>query len=390
MGQALSIDKAMEYAFKDNAVNLGSFEDYDVFNTGYNILKYNSKYVEQFKIAYRNIFNHLKSLDNNYKKTVKLLDFNFNFFNNVRIVYQVYKEELEESLDVNSTRSKLRTVKEKKQILDVVKKTILLIKKFIYKNRLLPIRGSNTAGTRGVNPLLRNPLFISDILKTKINSIWTYAKPNVHIINNYKNSIILNKDLKFKISFVNLYHDFTYDTKEIVIFQVYSENAQYTNTHVSTGILLPKMFNIEPTLVFINADFQNWVGFTEDVEDVIQFGRRLVSEQVFRLFNVSNIIYLPDDLEKTFNVHGRTFNVQQYPNLQRNDDKCFGMGQCQHWTFMAAYVFMKLFAEYGKKYDEGLRPSFKSFLTNVWIELINSSRTVSKYNDLQREIGLLG
>lgn len=74
-----------------------------------------------------------------------------------------------------------------------------------------------------------------------------------------------------------------------------------------------------------------------------------------------------------------------YEYLQREDEVCFGAGQCQHWAYITAYVFIKMFAEQG--YFTKVVPP--EFYTQVWrqLEAINN---IEAYNAVQREMALLG
>ena len=148
-------------------------------------------------------------------------------------------------------------------------------------------------------------------------------------------------------------HDptFTFSRTYISLFRVHIPG------HVFRGIFIPGMDARPDTLVIINT----W----------------RLSDTMYRALRSTPLLatctILPNDL----------VGVPQ--NLQREDTTCFGAGQCQHWSYITAYVFLKMFAEQGYF----TKVVSQELYTRVWQQL-EALGTMEAYNAMQREITLLG
>ena len=143
--------------------------------------------------------------------------------------------------------------------------------------------------------------------------------------------------------------------------------------HVFRGIFIPGIDGIDArpdTFVIINT----WK-LSTTMAFALRTALRFSSMSIATTYTI-----LPNDL---------TYDTYEY--LQREDKVCFGAGQCQHWAYITAYVFIKMFAEHG--YLSRLVPPPEvvppEFYTQVWrqLEAINN---IEAYNAVQREMALLG
>jgi len=298
-----------------------------------------------FTIARKILFKGLRGIDLDYLS-------NHQFFMTVEpfLTYAL------EALDI------VKQDIDSEEILKEIKKMKSLIRQFLYRSKRLPNRGLNTIANRGVNHWVLNAETITNILTTKIQSFWNKPFVIQNTLNNYaahyKDSTQFETDFSEAAAAV--------DKKTIILFQIleYAHIDDYKNAHVCIGIYIPKCFGLNPSVIIINSSLAE-----------------LYSKDILKAFkDAKTVTFIPEMLDT---------DIKDI-SMQRNDEKCFGMGQCQHWTFMSAYVFMKYFAKYATEYTLGHKPVFKQYLETIWTDLVHSGETVSQYNDLQREIGLLG
>ena len=230
--------------------------------------------------------------------------------------------------------------------------------------RYLPFRGRNTQAGRGAqvretrDNLQRRIEYKynnMDIFKYFIFEFMEVQMIKLTVVDDY-----LGWDVKIKDSF------FTYNTSNALLFDVHEPG------HVFRGILLPEIGLFPRRLVYIDTSKQRYVDALLSTRETIQnrFG-----------FKTLQITLLPNMISD-----------EGILDLQRSEaegaDSCRKDGQCQHWSFMTAYVFLK---EYDKLITENKTSiqEYREMCIRVW-RILEQADSTPAFNALQREVGILG
>ena len=179
-----------------------------------------------------------------------------------------------------------------------------------------------------------------------------------------------------------------YSADNILLFDVSYED----DSHYLRGILLPSQGGHPRYLVYINT----WWLDEARVSALFKSYKYLFGGLRIREDEDTFITILPNDIgmspERRAEVVGDNpvldAQIQKFKNLQELDVSCRGVGQCQHWTFMTAYVFLKEYAALvSKGYSSGME--FKLMCNRVW-RILEQAEPLAGFNALQREMQLLG
>ena len=150
--------------------------------------------------------------------------------------------------------------------------------------------------------------------------------------------------------------------KPVTSVKIYDIN--YVKQHVFITIRVPEVYPFKEWTVTINTYPLTKQQYTE-----------------IREFVPGTI--LPNDLPTRYEV------------LQKHDEVCFGIGQCQHWTFLIGYMFLKEYAKLIYKtrrwppsiFDE---VSFKRvFLDTLWAQL-EALNNIETFKAAKSELSLAG
>ena len=274
-----------------------------------------------------------------------------------------------------------------------LRRELLKVEKFcatiLGTSRILPFRGINTVRNRGA---LRNEnrIDLQARVLPRIQEVFPYAP--VAFTYPYIASLITKDDGTEELTTEGLEFFIPVnevgDLNRVTLFDVVSHKGG----HVFRGILVPAIAPFHAMTVFINTwwltDTEYW-GLKDSVTALrsrVPIGKALILPNDLSISPEKRMVgpYNPDTGQPWPTIHA----------LQVLDEPCRGQGQCQHWSFMTAYVFLKEYANFihqlrltATSPDMDL---WKAFLVQyVWRKL-EQAGAPEGFNALQREIHLLG
>ena len=254
--------------------------------------------------------------------------------------------------------------------------------------RYLPIRGQNTIRSRGaLRTESRTALQVR--MLPRMQGVFTVPVPVPvffmepmasrfeHFYDDYGAHTL-------RLAFKSL-QDYRPQRDSVLLFDVLYEDG----SHVLSGMLFPAIGEFPRRLVYINTWF-----FDQDVTGI----NALYATNLDDLGITDQIrtTVLPDDIG--MNPRLRATIVSNDPDLESRiprltplqslDVECRGVGQCQHWSFMTAYVFLKEYAALIRSDLVG-EAHFKNMCIRVW-RTLEQAEPPAGFNALQREMELLG
>lgn len=303
------------------------------------------------------------------------------FRDEIKIFCSALRTKLENKISSSSPAEQVFLLKTNLEL----KKLIAVLGVKRYPRRRLPFRGPNTMASRGV--FARNAES-RDELQERLTPRFQEIMPSVFM---YTNTATLEETLEFNKS-VEMYRG---DTDKVLLFDVFMPADDEGGAHIFRGILCPPQGPFPRRLMYINT----W-WLSETAYDTLQSSTTLTD--ALGLPPVRTMV-LPNDLGVSPSQRAEMVAINPilesrlpiYRNLQGLDEECRGRGQCQHWSFMTAYVFLKEYAALIRDFrlDEDeeypVEGEWKAMCVRVWRTLELAEPTPG-FNALQREMQLLG
>lgn len=281
------------------------------------------------------------------------------------------------------TRSQ-ETIRDKRR--EVIKLMNFCRRALMSSPRYLPFRGVNTLRNRGALRRETREELQERVLprfQSLIPTTITFMTPYMA---NFDNPVVAPFD-RWTIKFDDLdaYRD---NLDDILLFDVSFEQ----DIHYMRGMLFPAQDNHPRYLVYINTwwlDEPRVSALFKSYKDLFAGLGIDEDEDTFITVLPNDIGMSPqrrEELVRENPVLDR--QIQKFKNLQELDESCRGVGQCQHWTFMTAYVFLKEYAALVKRGYESTM-EFKLMCNRVW-RILEQAEPLAGFNALQREMNLLG
>lgn len=168
----------------------------------------------------------------------------------------------------------------------------------------------------------------------------------------------------------------------VLLFDVLYEDG----SHVMRGMLFPAIGEFPRRLVYINTW---WVEQNRE-SALLDTNLDDLDGNEFRRTVLPNDIGMSPQLRAAVVGLNPILEAQvpRFVPLQSLDVECRGVGQCQHWSFMTAYVFLKEYAALIRSDLVG-EAHFKDMCIRVW-RTLEQAEPPAGFNALQREMELLG
>jgi len=303
-------------------------------------------------------------------------------FKTIDEVFSAFLPEIESRIRTSRTRDQeviANIKKEVEKLIDFARRSKQL--------RVLPFRGQNTIQTRGA-VRMESRETVQERILPRLLVAFPY-KPIVFMSTYVSHLKQIDDELRLEFTYLDLWRELK---NAVILFDVLTRDRD----HVFRGILFPRIGRRFPRrLVYINTwwlDDATLHALRDSMSTLIE-GLQLTDLESVGIIRTT---ILPNDLEMSPELRAKVIEInpalesqiERLQELQSLDESCRGVGQCQHWSFMTAYVFLKEYAELLRNNLSG-EEEFKSMCFRVWRRLEQAEPTPG-FNALQREMHLLG